>query len=244
MLTGACGDGTVILRNGETSKTFPINRALFRQYSARYRELSAIDPSYVIELEGLQEESVENWIKACQYQGYDFTRQTVAEILVLSKSWETPAIEKYLKSWSAQHMDIAVVPILSNSAKFGQDALPYERYLREHLIAFLDDVDLDRIPIPILDRILSRSSWSPEDSLKIFVALIELLDKVGPEASILFANFDFSYDKTLKDRLAGNGNYRPELVRERTGERLFTEKEEFEQMKYRFLELRARKSAA
>jgi hypothetical protein len=136
--------------------------------------------------------SVAEFVKLFTLGECRITAENAVDLLVLSQELRvTSAITKIIEFLGNNSIELLIVALERQLSDFG-DSSELEIALSHQLLDNSDNVNLHRLPLPCLDRVLGLIPHDlPESRHKLFKFCLLLFDRLGPNTSLLFRHFDF-----------------------------------------------------
>lgn len=197
---------------------FPFNMKLFKCFSQYFKinknrfkdttEISIFDDSD--EKYDLTGNTIKDFIDFCQSKNISLNKENAPSLHRLAKKYIVPLLIDSTNEFIQKHQKEVVVDLLILNLKDKQfDSTEYEELISNNLPYYINDERLLKLPISVLNRILTKYNLKKPDDLKndqictqITEFLFKCLDNHGREASVLFGQIDLSRSKNnAKNRL-------------------------------------------
>jgi hypothetical protein len=163
----------------------------FSEVFAKHRT-TARDSPYEIKSH-VCEESVIEFLKPFQNQGYNVTPSNAYDILTLCEEFSIECYQQTVVDFIDQNNQGAIIEGIKRSLERNSISSHLEAKLHERFFEFLDKEDLFELPINCLIRVAALPPSPTHDQLDKFVNLIiKSLDHYGSAASILLTSVDFN----------------------------------------------------
>jgi hypothetical protein len=172
-------------------ESFRICSPLFKIFSRQYGRIRRSEVKLQIR-EEVNRNSVQQFLNGCQLRSYQFTRETVFDILLLCHDWDVRSLASSANEFISKPENCLnlLIDNIQHYLRIGCDTSDLESVLRADLMTFINDDSLLSLPFPLLSRILDGLSIPDESFRGFFRFLLRCLDRFGSSASSLFKHLD------------------------------------------------------
>ncbi|KAK8892573.1 hypothetical protein M9Y10_029810 [Tritrichomonas musculus] len=183
-------------------KEYPIDFSLLKKYSNYFynkkTHFKSINNIFIqFDDHDICEESIPIFIACCHNEPFQITDKTAFSLHQLSIRYEVPELQKlteeYIKTNQKNQLFQSILSKISENPE-------NEETIALQFIENIDNEQLLSLPIPVLYRILNNysldfNSLNSNDQNRLIDFLFRILSKRGKEASVLFANIEFTKER-------------------------------------------------
>jgi hypothetical protein len=171
-------------------ESFPISGHLFAASSERFKRLFQSSKGTINIQTTVNRDVVVQFIDACQMRKYSLMAANAHGLLLISRELEVSALEDVVTRFisSPDNEQSLLIPWIQFLFEYDGDTATLKCKLRENFAKFIKDEILLNLPIAILRRVVNLEC----DVHRIFEFLLRCLVRIGPQASILFRDFELN----------------------------------------------------
>jgi hypothetical protein len=161
-------------------ESFRICSPLFEIFSRQYGRIRRTEVKLQIR-EEVNRNSVQQFLNGCQLRSYQFTRETVFDILLLCHDWDVPSLASSANEFISKPENCLnlLIDNIQHYLRIGCDTSDLESALRANLMTFVNDDSLLSLPFPLLTGFLMVYQFRMrvfEDSSDFCFAVLIILD--------------------------------------------------------------------